>query len=178
MKQLLAFLAIAMGAAALGCSGATASAPVSASLPKFMIHDVKGDVLGMAYADYKKAHAQECTFPFGGKDGEHGCYTSGTTYAGIRASKDAEFYKGKLYWISYNVDPMHADELLDALKEKYGQPMTCAPDKSCTWGNEEATINYSTTEKMADVTFWLNGPLSEQVAETQKKRELAHRTDQ
>lgn len=157
----------------VGCNSAPSSVSAAHATPTFKLGEIRGDALGIAYSAYKKAHPKECTMlekgPF--------CFNSSERYAGINASKSADFNEGKLYRIEYSVDAGNGHELLEALKEKYGEPRISRSDYS-SWSDGTGTILYISSEKQASVTFSLPAVDS---AIAQKERQLraqAHKIDQ
>jgi hypothetical protein len=119
-------------------TGCRQGPPPAPNIP-FVVHDIKGDVLGMSLADYKKSHPDTCPAATPGFCMEH------TTYAGYSASKYASFTGDKLYKVEY---ALHLSEItsepekfLAALQEKFGPPHG-EEQKMMLWKNPSVTMTY------------------------------------
>lgn len=169
---------IALLIASIGLGGCNNSAPISSAPPQkqFTIIDIKGDVLGMSYADYKKKHPGECNDYLG----KNLCYTPNTTYADLTASRSADFFHGQLVGVTYgvrhtlNVATAKEDgaELVKALESKFGGPNHDS-DGLKMWDNGTISIMISDTPANTDtfVTFTLNELQKQEQAETEKAKE-------
>jgi hypothetical protein len=170
---------IALLIASIGLGGCNNSAAPTASAPpqkQFTIVDIKGDVLGMSYADYKKKHPGECNYYLG----KNLCYTPNATYADLPASRSADFFHGQLLSVTYgvrhtfNVATAKDDdaELVKALESKFGGPNHDSGGLKL-WDNGTISIMLSDTPANTDafVTFTLNELQKQQWAEMDKAKE-------
>jgi hypothetical protein len=170
---------IALLIASIGLGGCNNSAAPTASAPpqkQFTIVDIKGDVLGMSYADYKKKHPGECNDYLG----KNLCYAASTTYADLPASRSADFFHGQLLSVTYGVRhtlnlataKQDGAELVKALESKFGGPNYDSGGLK-TWDNGTISIMLSDTPANTDtfVTFILNELQKQESAETDKAKE-------
>ncbi len=168
------FLCTLVGAlvSGVGCN----SAPATSKVPQkeFVVSDIKGDVLGMSYADYKRKHPEDCRYM--GKDN---CFTSSTTYADISATRSADFFHGRLMSITYGVHhtfnstTLKTDgaELAQAVESKFGAPKY-ETTSAKIWDNGTVNIMLSDSTAVNDsfLTFTLNELQRQQSAEMDKAK--------
>src|SRR5579864_7801935 len=107
-------------------------------------YTVKGDKLGMDLHEYQRKHPGACTaagMPDRGA-GDVVCPTSNTTYAGIKGDRLASFFHGKLFEISYTFGGTDADDMVAALKSKFGDPSKddIGGGSALIWRNGVSTI--------------------------------------
>lgn len=169
---------IALLIASIGLGGCNNSAPPTASAPpqkQFTIVDIKGDILGMSYADYKKNHPGECNDYLG----KNLCYTPNATYADLPASRSADFFHGQLLSVTYgvghtlNVETAKKDgaELVKAMESKFGGPNYDSANTKL-WDNGTISIMLSDSPANTDtfVTFTLNELQKQESAERDKAK--------
>lgn len=134
------------------------------------IDDIRGDRLGMTLRDYQERHPYSCV---------RDLCSGHETYAGIDALKSATFFHGQLYQLYYSVDAFYSGQLLQALKEKYGDP-GCTPGRGhrCRWSNGKVTIDYSDFEQRAKVDFTLDDVARQASEEFSKEQAHKVKTDQ
>ncbi|HKV94905.1 MAG TPA: hypothetical protein VJW20_20335 [Candidatus Angelobacter sp.] len=176
MKGLVIFLAciavvVLMALAAFKTGGESHTVLIN---PNLKIDDIRGDTLGMGEIEYTKKHPFQCGLF---KDD---CVGS-DTYAGIAATKDAQFTaNGKLWKITYLVQPFLSDELLRALKEKYGDTVCTSMKErtSCNWANGKASILFVSVHNGATVDFTDDRLKDQWLAEYQAERAAQRKKDQ
>lgn len=153
------------------CGGCGVAASPHLNDPNLKIADVRGDSLGMTLKDYEKKHPRECS--------GQTCVAR-ETYAGISALKSANFTRdGRLYQVSYSAPPEFANELLTALKEKYGDPGCSAREKeSCLWSNGMAHVRYSNFVTGVSVEFTDETLAAQAGTEYERDRAKARKADQ
>lgn len=169
---------IALLIASIGFGGCNNSAVPTASAPpqkQFTIVDIKGDVLGMSLADYKKKHPGDCDHL--GKDT---CYGATATFADLPATRLANFFHGQLLSVTYevhhtfNVETTKEDdaELVKAMESRFGAPKDDS-GSSKTWDNGTVSIMLAdSAEKKATYVTYTSKELQEQqVAEIAKDKE-------
>jgi hypothetical protein len=154
----------------LGCNKA---APAPVLREKIVIDEIRGDKLGMTLSEYEKKHTGFCS---------SGICVSKETYAGAPATKEVDFTNGGHLWkIAYAVEEEFSQQLLQALKEKYGDPGPgCSNTKGtgCSWSNGKVTVNFLQMDKNASVVF-TDIALSEQSSkEYDQEQEAKRKNDQ
>jgi hypothetical protein len=172
---------IALLIASIGLGGCNNSAAPTASAPpqkQFTIVDIKGDVLGMSFTDYKKKHLGDCDHL-----GNNSCYGPNATYADLPASRLANFFHGQLLSVTYevhhtfNVETMKEDdaELVKAMESRFGTPKDDS-GSSKTWDNGTVSIMLadSAERKETYVTYTLKELQEQQVAEIARDKEEHH----
>jgi hypothetical protein len=141
--------------------------------PSLAIDSVRGDSLGMTLKQYEKRHPDQCLGDL--------C-TGIESYAGVPARKQSIFTKdGKLWQIYYSVDDQFADQLLAALKEKYGDPgagCVSYDGHTCRWSNGKASVRFSHAGKNAVAEFTENALASQASEEYSRDRTAKRKTDQ
>jgi len=169
---------IALLIASIGLGGCNNSAPPTASAPpqkQFTIVDIKGDVLGMSYADYKKKHPGDCSDYLG----KNLCYTANATYADLPATRSAGFFHGQLLDVTYavrhtlNAETAKQDgaELVKAVESKFGGPKYDGETKIWDNGTISIMLADSQTNNETYVTFTLNKLQEQEQAEGEKAKE-------
>ncbi len=146
-------------------------------------YTVKGDQLGMDLQEYQRKHPGACT-EAGKSDrgaGDVVCPTPNSSYAGIKAERQAGFYHGKLFEISYTFSSTDADDMIAALKTKFGDPSKddVGGGSALIWRNGISTIRYATTQdaKLAKVVFSLDSLQAEAAAAKEKQKAEARKSD-
>ena len=122
----------------LAVTGCRQGPPPAPATP-FVVHDIKGDVLGMDLAEYKKNHPDTC-------DSKPPILCmERTTYAGYSASKYASFTGDKLYKVEYALHLStvlsEPEKALASLQEKFGPPFS-EEQKMMIWKNPSVTMTY------------------------------------
>src|SRR5690242_20112434 len=94
--------------ALLGCNGSQADPS------KAEAYTVKADKLGMGLQEYQQKHPGSCTGAdkSANSQGDVVCPTPDTTYAAIKGDRQAEFYHGKLFQITYTFKATDADDMI------------------------------------------------------------------
>lgn len=175
MKKCLAVCSAAVLLVALVglASGCKSSRPKG----KFVVSDIKGDSLGMSLEEYMKKHPDSHC-----ESEQAACVdVSGTTYAGVAVNKSAGFTGARLYDLTYfGASQFYHDQLLTALKEKYGEPrcVVSGDDRNCEWWNGTATIRFFSSPIGTSVSFRLDDLSAAAARKTEEANAQARKTDQ
>jgi len=150
---------------------------------KAAAYTVKGDKLGMDLQEYQQKHPGSCTRAdkSANSQGDVVCPTPGTTYAGIKGDRQAEFFHGKLFQITYTFNNADADDMIAAVKTKYGDPSKddVGGGSALLWRNGTSTIKYFQTQeaKQARIVFLLDTLQGEAAAFKEKQKAEARKSD-
>jgi hypothetical protein len=146
-------------------------------------YTVKGDKLGMDLQEYQRKHPGSCTEA--GKSGPgYGdvvCSTPDTTYAAIKAERSSDFFHGKLFEIRYTFNAADTDDMIAALKGKFGDPSKddIGGGSALIWRNGVSTIKYSQSQdaKQGKVSFLLDSLQAEAAAYREKQKAEVRKAD-
>jgi hypothetical protein len=150
---------------------------------KVEAYTVKGDQLGMDLQEYQRKHPGTCA-EAGKSDrgaGDVVCPAPNTSYAGIKADRQANFFHGKLFEISYTFSSTDTDDMIAALKTKFGDPSKddIGGGSALIWRNGISTIKCAPTleAKQARVEFSLDTLQAEAVAAKEKQKAETRKSD-
>ncbi|HLJ89553.1 MAG TPA: hypothetical protein VKZ53_22275 [Candidatus Angelobacter sp.] len=116
--------------------------PVAHSAP---LSEVKGNVMGMPYSQYKQKHPADCQF-------DHESCIGSTTIAGVAADTSAIFFHGRLMSLSYRIAGWEDPQVLEDLKRKYGPP-TESTSKIVKWHDDTTTLTFSRFSRYTEIDF-------------------------
>jgi hypothetical protein len=146
-------------------------------------YTVKGDKLGMDLQEYQRKHPGSCT-EAGKSDRGQGdvvCPTSDTTYAGIKAERSADFFHGKLFEVRYTFNAADTDDMVAALKSKFGNPSKddIGGGSALIWRNGISTIKYAQSQdaKQGKIAFSLDSLQAEAMAYKEKQKAESRKSD-
>jgi hypothetical protein len=142
----------------------------------FSVADIKGDSLGMSLEQYERKHPESHCGPQ-----DTSCDLRPTSYAGVPFNKSASFTDAVLYDVTYfNNDSFSGDQVLSALKEKYGEPRctTVNKIKGCDWWNGSATIRFMESQGGMSIRFTLDELASAASRKWEESRAQQSKTDQ
>ena len=133
---------------------------VEGQQPKF---DLKGDVLGESVATFKAKHTRATCSDT--SDTVLSCRQSDASFAGrnpyiyyekegdcLNCGLAAEFFKGRLTFISYNVSNVvsHEQSVFDLLTAKFGKPTSHSNDEGyefAKWERKDETLSLTVTKQ-------------------------------